>query len=97
MSARYELLPTIDTSFSSFSPSSPYSRNSDSPSRSPVAFHYKSADDEEQFFRERDSRFDQPTPSPWARAALLAFIVFMFWLALRLRRAVWEDGEGVRV
>jgi hypothetical protein len=33
-----------------------------------------------------DPRFNPPTPSPWKRAALLIFIVFMFWLAYQLRR-----------
>jgi hypothetical protein len=30
-------------------------------------------------------RFDQPTPSPYKRAALVIFTILLFWLALSLR------------
>ncbi|KAF8998858.1 hypothetical protein BDQ17DRAFT_1190283, partial [Cyathus striatus] len=30
-------------------------------------------------------RFDQPTPSPWKRVALLLFIGFLFWLTYNIR------------
>jgi len=36
-----------------------------------------------------DPRFNPPTPSPYARAALLIFVVFLFWLAFTLKKAVW--------
>lgn len=36
-----------------------------------------------------DPRFDRPTPSPYARAALLIFMAFLFWLAFALRKATW--------
>jgi uncharacterized membrane protein YccC len=36
-----------------------------------------------------DPRFNPPTPSPYARAALLIFVAFLFWWAFSLRRAVW--------
>ncbi|KAH0578830.1 hypothetical protein H2248_003027 [Termitomyces sp. 'cryptogamus'] len=34
-----------------------------------------------------DPRFERPTPSPWARAALLIFTAFLFWLAFRVGRS----------
>lgn len=34
-----------------------------------------------------DPRFEQPTPSPWARAALLLFTAFLFWLAFRVGKS----------
>lgn len=33
----------------------------------------------------RDERFNPPTPSTWKRAALLVLVVFLFWLAFRMR------------
>lgn len=36
-----------------------------------------------------DPRFNPPTPSPYARAALLIFVALLFWLAYVLRKAVW--------
>ncbi|TFK38869.1 hypothetical protein BDQ12DRAFT_712439 [Crucibulum laeve] len=42
-----------------------------------------------------DPRFAQPTPSPYARAALLLFVVFLFWAAWAIRRDVWiKDMES---
>ncbi|KAF8327998.1 hypothetical protein F5887DRAFT_898295 [Amanita rubescens] len=41
-----------------------------------------------------DTRFHQPTPSPYARAALLIFIVFMFWLAFAMRKLMWLGGSA---
>ncbi|KAJ6623644.1 hypothetical protein B0H10DRAFT_2008995 [Mycena sp. CBHHK59/15] len=32
-----------------------------------------------------DPRFEQPTPSPWKRAGLLLFLLFLFWLAFQLK------------
>jgi hypothetical protein len=42
---------------------------------------------------ENDLRFHQPTPSPFARAGVLIFIVFMFWLAFSMRKIVWLGGS----
>jgi hypothetical protein len=39
-----------------------------------------------------DPRFNQPTPSPYARAALLIFVFFLFWLAFSLRKMIWLGG-----
>lgn len=33
----------------------------------------------------RDARFNVPPPSKWKRFALLVFVVFLFWIALRMR------------
>ncbi|KAK0441215.1 uncharacterized protein EV420DRAFT_1752520 [Desarmillaria tabescens] len=43
-----------------------------------------------------DPRFDQPTPSPFARAGLLLLVTFLFWLAFSLRKAVWEGKSSER-
>ena len=40
----------------------------------------------------RDPRFEIPAPPAWQRAALIAFIVFLFWLGFRLRGSVVEEG-----
>ncbi|KAF8811822.1 hypothetical protein BYT27DRAFT_7088616 [Phlegmacium glaucopus] len=43
-----------------------------------------------------DPRFHQPTPSPYVRAGLLLFMVFLFWLAFDMRKAIWvESGMGM--
>lgn len=34
-----------------------------------------------------DPRFQQPTPAWWKRAALVLFVVVLFWLAVSLRNA----------
>ena len=39
-----------------------------------------------------DPRFNPPTPSPWKRAALVVFIVVLFWVGLRLRLNLLEQG-----
>ncbi|KAI5120328.1 hypothetical protein M0805_000388 [Coniferiporia weirii] len=39
-----------------------------------------------------DPRFEIPTPPRWQRAALLAFIVFLFWLGYKLRGSASEEG-----
>ncbi|KAL5487456.1 hypothetical protein ACEPAI_5564 [Sanghuangporus weigelae] len=39
-----------------------------------------------------DPRFEIPTPPAWQRVALIAFIVFLFWLGFRLRGSPIEEG-----
>ncbi|KAF9523231.1 hypothetical protein CPB83DRAFT_863232 [Crepidotus variabilis] len=39
-----------------------------------------------------DPRFRIPTPSPWVRASLIGFILFLFWLAFSMRKAIWIAG-----
>lgn len=34
---------------------------------------------------QRDPRFNPPTPSAWKRAALLAFVVVLFYIAYNMR------------
>ncbi|THH10119.1 hypothetical protein EW145_g1560 [Phellinidium pouzarii] len=40
----------------------------------------------------RDPRFEIPTPPRWQRAALLLFIVFLFWLGYQLRGSPSDEG-----
>lgn len=42
-----------------------------------------------------DPRFNPPTPSAWKRAALLLFIVFLFWFSVRLRVRAPLPAEDV--
>ncbi len=42
-----------------------------------------------------DPRFHQPTPAPWKRVALLAFVGVMFWLAFSMRKKAWERKNKV--
>ncbi|OBZ72198.1 Casein kinase I isoform alpha [Grifola frondosa] len=42
-----------------------------------------------------DPRFNPPTPSPWKRAALLAFVVFLIWLSFSLRLSKPRQPEVV--
>lgn len=37
-----------------------------------------------------DPRFHQPPPSAFKRVALIAFTVLLFWLALSMRKNLWE-------
>lgn len=39
-----------------------------------------------------DPRFRIKTPSPFARGGLLVLIVFLFWLAVGMRRDIWVAG-----
>ncbi|KAF9218836.1 hypothetical protein BS17DRAFT_719406 [Gyrodon lividus] len=32
-----------------------------------------------------DARFDRPSPPAWKRVALIAFIIFLFWLSFSFR------------
>jgi hypothetical protein len=43
--------------------------------------------------QEFDRRFSQPTPSPFKRVALVAFIVVMFYLAFQMRRSVQQATQ----
>lgn len=44
-------------------------------------------EEHEEEEKEEDSRFHQPTPSPFKRILLILFIAFFFWLAFVLGRA----------
>lgn len=39
------------------------------------------------------SLFVQPTPSPWKRAALIAFTLLMFWFAFSMRMSLYEAKQ----
>ncbi|PPR02087.1 hypothetical protein CVT24_011221 [Panaeolus cyanescens] len=41
---------------------------------------------------ESDPRFRTRQVSPFARAALVAFLLFLFWLAFAMRKALWMAG-----
>ncbi|KAF8157250.1 hypothetical protein B0H34DRAFT_675558 [Crassisporium funariophilum] len=106
MTPKYELLPTEPdpTPLSSRSPSPAYPPSYDSQY---LNFDQNADVEDEVPFRSRarrepipsfdsDPRFHQPTPSPYARAALLLFMFFLFWLAFAMRKALWvEAGMGM--
>ncbi|KAF8896921.1 hypothetical protein CPB85DRAFT_1328504 [Mucidula mucida] len=55
-------------------------------------------DEKEHLLRRQypiDSRFHQPTPAPWKRVALIAFVGVMFWLAFSMRKKAWERKNKV--
>jgi hypothetical protein len=81
-------------------PSAPVSRSS-SPVRQPAtSTNNKIPTDEEKRriyiaqLREQeralaqDPRFERPAPSAWKRAALIAFVVVMFWMAISMRLSI---------
>lgn len=44
-----------------------------------------------------DPRFDQPTPSPYKRAALVIFTILLFWIALSLRASLLAHKRSPKV
>ncbi|KAF8219988.1 hypothetical protein L208DRAFT_1336363 [Tricholoma matsutake] len=44
-----------------------------------------------------DPRFDQPTPSPYKRAALVIFTILLFWIALSLRASLLAHKRSSKV
>jgi hypothetical protein len=44
-----------------------------------------------------DPRFDQPTPSPYKRAALIIFTILLFWIALSLRGNLLAHKKSPKV
>ncbi|KAH9478069.1 hypothetical protein JR316_0010306 [Psilocybe cubensis] len=102
MAPKYELLPTEP----SYSPSSsrPESPSYPPPYEAEQEYHPFENDIEEEAPRrprirrdpippfDSDPRFRIRTPSPFARAALIIFVVFLFWLAFALRKAMWVAG-----
>ncbi len=45
-----------------------------------------------------DPRFRVKTPSPFARAGLLALIIVLFWWAFHLRKGLWiATGMGMKI
>ena len=43
----------------------------------------------------QDPRFNPPTPSPWKRVALLAFVLAILWLAFSLRMSAKQSHPQV--
>ncbi|KAF9555881.1 hypothetical protein CPC08DRAFT_711634 [Agrocybe pediades] len=101
-SPKYELLPTEPI----FSPTSSRSESPTYPPpyESGQDYYPYGQDVEEEAPRrprvrrepipafDSDPRFRVQTPSPFARAALIIFLVFMFWLAFQMRKALWIAG-----
>ncbi|KAJ7510640.1 hypothetical protein B0H11DRAFT_1955584 [Mycena galericulata] len=80
--AKYTLIPTADEDEALLSPNSrPDSDESDSE----TAADSSPGEQSESFPPDVDPRFIQPTPSPWKRAGLLLFIIFLFWLAFQFK------------
>ncbi|KAF8960472.1 hypothetical protein BDZ97DRAFT_2060683 [Flammula alnicola] len=103
MAPKYELVPTSPT----YSPTSSRSESPTYPPPydGDHIFHQFDNDVEEEAPIRRprprrepipafdsDPRFRIRTPSPYARAALLLFVVFLFWLAFSMRKALWIAG-----
>jgi hypothetical protein len=44
-----------------------------------------------------DPRFNQPTPSPHKRAALVIFTILLFWVALSLRTSLLAQKRSPKV
>lgn len=44
-----------------------------------------------------DPRFNPPTPSPFKRAALIAFTILLFWIAFNLRPSLWNNNREGKV
>jgi hypothetical protein len=83
-----------------------YSRVPTEPPATPSGaneYEGESDDESSQFVEETgrntapplDPRFNPPTPSAWKRAALLLFIVFLFWLSVRMRMGAPLPAEDV--
>jgi hypothetical protein len=96
--AGYELVPTSDPS-----PSRPFRARSISPfdtdedPEHDASHHsYLAHTRQLRMAFEADPRFNPPPPSPYARAALVAFCIFIVWYAFYLRREIWIDfGMGM--
>lgn len=85
--SNYERLPTTPNGIS---PSSSRSSSPDYTSPTANSFPPRSAraaaqNRELQRQTAQDPRFNVPTPSWWKRAALLLFMVFLFWASMKLR------------
>ncbi|KAF8198461.1 hypothetical protein BJ912DRAFT_26719 [Pholiota molesta] len=96
MAPKYELLPTSPSPSRPESPSYPPPYDGDS--------HFDNDVEDDAAVRrprsrrepipafDSDPRFRVRTPSPFARAALLIFVAFLFWLAFSMRKAIWIEG-----
>lgn len=96
MAPKYELLPTSPSPSRPESPMYPPPYDGDS--------HFDNDVEDDAAVRrprlrrepisafDSDPRFRVRTPSPFARAALLIFLAFLFWLAFSMRKALWIEG-----
>jgi len=99
MSSKYELLPSEPTYDSgSESPTYPPPYESESAYLSHLDVEQEATARRPRRRREHlpafdsDPRFRMKTPSPYIRAALLIFVVLLFWLAFVMRKALWVAG-----
>ncbi|TDL25655.1 hypothetical protein BD410DRAFT_603295 [Rickenella mellea] len=79
-------------------PSAKYERLPASPADAPP--EYDEDNDNEAYPSKphrvvHDPRFDIPTPAPWKRAALIIFVLSLFWLAFRMQRVRLDDRQQV--
>lgn len=98
MNSKYELLPTKDTGRSP-SPLPLHQEEEEVLEQ----MHYRLSNQLAPNTRRRpqpplpafdsDPRFRQPSPSPYARAALLLLLAVLFWLAFSMRRMAWMDFD----
>ncbi|KAG6875918.1 hypothetical protein C0993_006822 [Termitomyces sp. T159_Od127] len=44
-----------------------------------------------------DPRFNPPTPSPFKRAALIAFVILLLWIAFSLRPSLLKNNREAKV
>ncbi|KAF8995825.1 hypothetical protein BDQ17DRAFT_970551 [Cyathus striatus] len=112
--AKYTRLPTLEKFDDSYDdlPGLPLSPSSPSSSTSPISRtssidHTEDIESRPRPRRRRqsplpafdsDPRFRIVKPSPWARAALIAFMLFTFYLAFRMRKSLWLillESDGV--
>ncbi|KAF9445154.1 hypothetical protein P691DRAFT_806128 [Macrolepiota fuliginosa MF-IS2] len=71
----------------------------DSPSGSSITLFDNEDDTERGTFRhlpayDSDPRFHQPTPSPYARVALIVFIAVMFYIGFMMRAEIFWSIVG---
>lgn len=96
--AGYELVPTFDPSLSRpvrARSISPFETDED-PEHDATHHSYLAHTRQLRMAFEADPRFNPPPPSPYARAALIAFCLFIVWYAFYLRREIWIDfGMGM--
>jgi len=92
MAANYELIPTADENEHLLESETEVDDDDDSTSQLTVV-----EPSQTEVTVAPDSRFYQPTPSPFKRAALLIFIGFLFWLAFSLRKAAWRAKKSPKI
>jgi len=96
--AGYELIPTSDPSLSRpfrARSLSPFDTDED-PEHDAPHHSYLANTRQLRMAFEADPRFNPAPPSPYPRAALIAFCIFIVWYAFYLRKEIWIDfGMGM--